>query len=181
MKLIRRANSVFDGIVNAFAVLAGVIVIALMLAVSASATGRTFWDITWLGLIESCQIGILYFTFLGTTWVLRRERHVTMDLITSRLSPRSYLIINIITSILCVFMCLVLVWYSAEVVWHRWLAGVYRYEHFEILDAHILVIIPVGTLLLFIQFLRRIIGFIVKLKGIGKPEANVSVEESKGF
>ena len=171
MKIIGRANSVFDGIVNAFAVLSGVIVVGLMIAVSSSAIGRTFWDITWIGLVESCQISVLYFTFLGTTWVLRQEKHVVMDLITTRLSPRNQLIINIITSIICALTCLVILRYSTEAVWSSWQAGIYQYEHFEILDAHILLIIPVGTLLLLIQFLRRIKGFIVKLKDTGKSEA----------
>jgi len=166
MKLIGRAESVFDGIVNAFTVLAGIIVIGLMVAVSASAAARTFWDISWLGLVESCQIGILYFTFLGTTWVLKHEGHVVMDLLTSRLSPKSQLIMNIITSIICALVCLALVWYSSEVIWERWRNKILLYHHFEILDAYVLLIIPVGTSLLFIQLIRRIKGFWHKTAGM---------------
>jgi TRAP-type C4-dicarboxylate transport system permease small subunit len=171
MKLIRKANSVFDGIVNAFAVVAGVILVGLMLAVSAQALGRTFWNITWPSLMESAQVSLLYITFLGTTWVMRNERHVSMDIVTARVSPKTNLIMNISTSIICALLCLVLFWYSAEVVWVRWQSGVWLYRNFPILDAQILMIIPVGTLFLFIQLLKRTGGFVKKLRGIQKAGA----------
>ncbi len=171
MKLLRKVNSVFDGTVNTFAVLAGVIIIALMLAVSAQALSRTFFNITFMTLMESAQVGVLYITFLGTTWVMRNERHVSMDIVTTRVRPKTNLIMNITTSIICALMCMVLCWYTAEVVLERWLSGVWLYRNFPILDAQILMIIPIGTFFLFIQLLKRTGGFVKQLRGIQKAEA----------
>ena len=97
MKLVRQATAVFDVSINAFAGVAGIIVVGLMISVSASAVGRTVWNISWLGLIESCQVGVLYFTFLGTTWVLRRGGHVRVPLVLDRLQPRIRKLFNVIT------------------------------------------------------------------------------------
>jgi C4-dicarboxylate transporter DctQ subunit len=166
MKLIDKANSVFDGIVNACAVLAAVLVTIMMISISASVVARTFFDSTWLGLVEFTQTGILYVTFLGAPWVLKQERHVVMDLITGKLSPRNQLIINIITSIICALMCLVLTGYSTAVTWERWSERVYLYDLLHVLDAYVLLIIPIGSLMLFIQFLRRTKGF---FKELGSP------------
>ena len=180
MKLINRARAIFDGTLDICAVLAAVIIITITLAVSAQVVSRYVFKSPWGGLLEICSFSLVYITFLATAWVLRRERHVTMDLVTSRLNPKSRVILNIITSSVCAIICLVIFWYGTEATWQRWQTGLFITQNFDLPDAYILVIIPIGFILLFIQFLRRIYRYLGVWKGIRKEEAKV-IEETAGY
>jgi TRAP-type C4-dicarboxylate transport system permease small subunit len=94
-------------------------------------------------------------TFLCTAWVLKNEAHVTSDLLLIGLSPKNQSFVNTITSILGAVICLVLAWFGAEVSWDKLQSGAYQPTAIQPPDFPIFVIIPIGSFLLFIQFLRR--------------------------
>ncbi len=179
---IKSATVFFDNTLNTLAVLAAILLIGMMLMVVVSVTARTIFNIALLGIIEVASIGLLYIAFLTSAWVLRKERHVVMDLVTAQFKPRAQLIINIITSVICALVCLVLVVYGTQVTVMRFQEGTTLYYYLEdLLDAYVLAIIPIGSFFLFIQFLRRIYGYILRFVGLGKPEIKVAIEEAKGF
>lgn len=171
MKLVKKATSVFDNATNILAVLSAILIISVMLAISLAVATRYFLKLTWTGLIELSAMSLLFVTFLGTTWVLRKEGHVTMDILVDRLNPRGRSLLNMATSILCALMCLVLIWYGAQVTWTRYLEGSWVFANLTIPDAYFLFIIPLGSLFLFIQFLRRTYGYLERWREAGKPEA----------
>ncbi len=178
MKRIRKAAPVFDNATNILAVLSAIIIISVMLAISLAVATRYFLKLTWTGLIELSAMSLLFVTFLGATWVLRKGGHVTMDVLVDQLNPRSRSLLNIITSILCALICLVLIWYGAQVTWTRYLEGSWVFANLTIPDAYFLFIIPVGSFFLFIQFLRRTYGYLERWRDAGKPEAE-GVEETR--
>ncbi len=155
MKLIRKATLVFDRTVSLLAVLGAVLIFLIVAAVSISVIARYFLGIAWMGLVEISAMSLLFITFLGTTWVLRKDGHTTMDILIKQLNPKGEALINMLTSILCALICLVIVWYGTQVTWARFLKGTYLFSHLNIPDAYFLFIIPVGSFFLFVQFLRR--------------------------
>jgi len=117
-----------------------------------------FFDISLIWMFETTKFALVWITFLGTAWLLKREGHVKMELLLSRLNPRTRGLINSITSIIAAISCLVVVWYSAMQTWEYYEIGYTTRTTWRPLMAPVMVIIPVGSLLLFIQFLRRAYG-----------------------
>jgi TRAP-type C4-dicarboxylate transport system permease small subunit len=54
------------------------------------------------------------------------------------------------------FACFYLVWYGAQVAWDHYQRGVFNPTLLEFPKGLVLAVIPIGSLLLLAQFLRRI-------------------------
>ena len=103
---------------------------------------------------------LLYITFLGTAWLLKRDGHVKMDLLLTRLNSRVRNSLNIITSLVGAIICLTIACFGAWVTWDTLQMGYKMSTALEPPQFLILFIIPLGTFLLFIQFLRRTHGYL---------------------
>ena len=155
MGLIKKAHLVFEKAINILASLASLLIFLIVMAISFSVATRFLFGVSWVGLVELSAMSLLFITFLGTTWVLKRNGHTTMDFVIKQFNTRTQAFINMITSMICALICLVLVWYGTEVAWSRFLKGTYLFSHVNIPDAYFLFIIPVGSFFLFVQFLIR--------------------------
>jgi TRAP-type C4-dicarboxylate transport system permease small subunit len=94
-------------------------------------------------------------TFLGAAWVLSREEHVTIDIVTGHLSPSAQRILTIFSSILCALVCLLIFVFGVMEVVYSLGKGILVAAELEIPRAVNLVVIPLGCLFLWIQFTRR--------------------------
>ncbi len=155
-----KVSVIFDRTISFLAFLAGVLIIFMMLAVGTEVITRYFFNQPLMGLTEIIEITLLYITFLGTAWLLKKEGHVKMDIVISRLKPRTQALANFVTSIIGVVICLAIAWYGAKVTWDHFHTAIFETPILEIPDAYVLVIIPIGSFLLFIQFLRRTFGYL---------------------
>ncbi len=154
MKLQTKVASVFDAIVNSLAVVGAIFLAYLIAAVTLSIILREFGAaIDWL--FETTEYSLLWITFLGAAWVLREDGHVKMDLLVSRLSSRNQFILDIITSIIGALICFALTWAGAKVSWDTFQSGYFLHSILAPPIYPIIVIIPIGSFLLFIQFIRR--------------------------
>jgi C4-dicarboxylate transporter DctQ subunit len=155
---------VIDRILTTLVVIAGVLCMLMMLGISTEVVTRYFFKMPILGMLEASEIAMLYITFLSAAWVLKKEGHVNMDLINSYLSPRALGILNILLSIIGATIALVLLWYGTKVTIGAFQEGTHMPGNIDINKGYQLVIIPLGSFLLFIQFLRRACGFWKKSK-----------------
>lgn len=153
MNLKKKSAHIFDRLNDLMAILAAVIIILVMLAVASEVTLRFFFDRVTTWVPEFSEYSLLFMTFLGAAWVLRRGRHVRMDVVLNLLNPKTQAFINFITSILCALVCIVITWYGALVTWDYYQAGYYFSTPLETPKFIILVIIPVGSSTFLIQFL----------------------------
>jgi TRAP-type C4-dicarboxylate transport system permease small subunit len=170
MGLIKKTQTAFEKAINFLASLASLLIFLIVMAISFSVATRFLFQISWVGLVELSAMSLLFITFMGTTWVLRRNGHTTMDFVIKQFSTRSQAFINMITSMTCALICLVLVWYGTEVAWSRFLKGTYLFSHVNIPDAYFLFIIPVGSFFLFVQFLIRTYGYLKSWRHPEEPE-----------
>ncbi len=155
-----KAGRIFDRILDAGALLSGIIIIILMFAISEDVAARSLLGQGASWLIDTSTYLLLYMTFLGTAWVLRREGHVKMDVVLGQFSPRNQTLINIITSTLGIVSCLIVAFFSAKVTWEHFQLGYYMATGLEPAKYSILLVIPLGYFLLFVQFLRRTHGYL---------------------
>lgn len=159
MKLIDKAANIFDRLNDLLALMATVLLAFLMLSVTYSVVIRYFWGFTTFGLFEIWQYSLLYIPFLGVAWLLKREGHINMDVVLIRLKPKAQAILNGITSILSALTCLALIWGGTLMTWESFRAGHRIIGELFPPEFLILMIIPIGSFLFFIQFLRRTYGY----------------------
>lgn len=161
MKLQTKLSAIFDRITGVLAFMGASLIIFTMLIVCTEIVVRYYLGHSIEGTLEITEYALVYMTFLGAAWLLKKEGHVKMDFVLNRLKPRGQVLLNIITSILGVVSCFILTWYSAEVTWDSFRIN-YHLEH-QILEPPffpIVMIAPIGSLLLSIQFLIRTYSFL---------------------
>ena len=155
MKMLKKANTVFDRVIGVSAFLASIIITYAILAVCLEVVLRYFFNRPQIWVIETAEYSLLFMTFLGAAWVLKNEGHVKVDLVLNQFKPGTQASINIVTSIIGAIVCLILAWYTGQITLDHIQRGVYTTQVLEIRKGYILAVIPVGSFLLFIQFLRR--------------------------
>jgi TRAP-type C4-dicarboxylate transport system permease small subunit len=159
MKL-TKVGHVFDRILDIGAILGAAIIVFSVLGVCVQVVMRYFMGepLTWM--IDVTALLLLDMTFLGAAWLLRKEGHVSMDMVMNRLNPRHQSLLNIITSIVSAIVLAVITWYGAKTTWIYFEMGYWMSTTLSTPKWLVLGIIPVGSFLLFIQFLRRTYGYL---------------------
>jgi len=150
----------FDHILDISVVLATIMTIAAMLLVCTEITMRYFMGQPLMWVIDVCTILLVYITFLGSAWLLRADGHVRMELVINRLSKRQGAIVNTITSGISVIVFMVLTWYGAKFTWHFAQIGHFLPTNLEPPTYLILLVIPIGSFLLFMQSIRTTVGYV---------------------
>jgi TRAP-type C4-dicarboxylate transport system permease small subunit len=145
----------FDRIVDGMIFLAGVILVFIMLSVCLEVILRYFLNRPQMWVTEVTEVLLLYITFLGTTWLLRQEGHVKVDIILNRLKPKTLALLGILSSAIGFFVSITLTISGFQLTWDYLQRGIYTPTAMEIPVSIIIVIIPVGSLMLLIQFIRR--------------------------
>lgn len=163
-KVIKYLEAIFDTIMNISAVFCGVLVIFVMLSVSVDVVMRYFLNspMFWVG--ELAEYAMLFITFTGTAWLLKKEGHVTIDILIAVIDSKTRNILGVFTNILGVFICVFLTYYGAVVTWDHFLRGVYNPSLLQFPKAPLIAVIPFGSFLLLIQFMRKTLILLQNLK-----------------
>ncbi len=175
MKLLKKATNIFDGTINLLALSSAVILVLVMFAVLYEIFMRYFLNRPTLWVPEYTEVSLLFIVFLGTTWLLKKERHVSMDIVLTRLTPRTQTMVNIITSIIAAIVFLVVAVYGVEATWDAFIAGTRRSAMLRTPAYLIMFIIPVGSFMLFIQLLRRTYGYLREWRAAPDQEQGLSM------
>lgn len=165
MAIKKNFSGVFDAFLTSMAFLAGVLIILIMLSITMDVILRYFLDRPqfWVG--ELAEYSLLIITFIGTTWVLKKNGHVTVDVLGQVLKGRLKLIIDLVVCLICLIVCGILIYYGSLVAWDHHQRGIYNPTLLSIPKAPLLAIIPLGSLMLLIQLLRDAYLVIKKLNG----------------
>jgi TRAP-type C4-dicarboxylate transport system permease small subunit len=156
MKFWRKAEYVFDKVVDYMFLAAAVIVVADAVIVSSDVILRKTVNFTWAPLYEIMEYSLLWMVFLGTTAIMRMNMHVRMESLVGMLSPRGQALANSITSLVCVFLSIGILIYTARLTYHDYQTHFILATILNPIKWPIEIIIPIGFFMLFIQLLRNI-------------------------
>ncbi|MFC2068927.1 TRAP transporter small permease [Chloroflexota bacterium] len=159
MRLIGKIVPFFDSITRVSAFISAIFLIFIILAVTIGVSMRYLFDSPQAWVIELCEYSLLYIVFLGSAWLLAKDGHISMDLVINRLRPITQAIINTITYFVCMVVSLIIIWYGILVVIDSYQKGLFYYTVLETPTYPILAIVPIGSFLLFIQFMRRTFSY----------------------
>ena len=155
MKIFKMVSAAFDRVLNYMAIMVMVIIVLQMFGITAHVIMRYFLQKPWQGTLTFGEISILWILFLGAAWVLREEKHVKLDILTSALSAKNRFFLNSLTSFLGAITMLIVVSYSTITTLKLFRDNIQLLEFYEMPQGPVYLIIPIGSAVLFIQFLRR--------------------------
>ena len=162
----RKLSRVFDRVISVGIILAGALLIFVMLSVNAEIFTRYITGHSLIWVVEISELSLLFITFLGAAWVLKKDGHVSIDIVVNRLAPGTRALFKAGISIAGAIAILPLIWYGTQVTWNHYQKGLYEATALEIPDVAILFIIPLGSILLCIQLLRSAYGYASDWKGL---------------
>jgi C4-dicarboxylate transporter, DctQ subunit len=146
----------FDKIVDAMAALAGVLMVFITAAVCREVVMRYFLGSPSIWVIQTCEYALLWIVFLATTWLLRERGHVTVDVLHSRLPPRSQAALDLVTHSVAAAACAVVVVLGAQETYESIVHGVTDVRAVTVPKYLVFIIIPIGGLFLTVQFCRMV-------------------------
>jgi C4-dicarboxylate transporter, DctQ subunit len=155
---------VFDRVIDFMALLAGVILVFIVAAVCYTIGMRFLFTKTTIWIMQTTEYALLWIVFLGTTWLLREKGHITTDLIYTHLSEkgRGYLDVTmyIVGGLSSAVMLLFGILHVCECI----AGSVTDVRAVTVPKTLIFIVIPIGSLLLVLQFFRMAWGRAVEMR-----------------
>ncbi len=150
-----RTLRAFDRIIDIGAAIAALLLIAVMLATTIKIVFRYWLHHSIIGVDQISGTMLVYIAFLGAAWVLRRNEHVTVDLVLAHVGADARRWLLVVSSLIAAGVCVVVAVFGASEVITSYQRGVRIPAEIEMPRAVNLVVIPIGFLLMGLQFLRR--------------------------
>jgi C4-dicarboxylate transporter DctQ subunit len=170
MKSLTWLGKIFDQINIAMVVISAILILGLTFIVGADITLRYVF-LRPLGWVKEVSEYILVaLGFLVAAWILKDDGHVKMDLLLTKVSPRTQTMMNLITSILSIFVVLIVTWFSLRVIIDFYRTKLVTPSVLEPQKWVLLIPIFVGSLLLAIQFIRRTFSYIDRWRLLSKEK-----------
>jgi len=144
----------FDKLLDVMAGCAAVILVFITAAVCYTIFMRFLFNQTTIWIIPMTEYALLWIVFLGTSWLLREAGHITTDIIYVHLSEKAKKILDGVMSVIGGLTCALLVYLGTVHLCDCLIHGVTDVRAITIPKSAVFVIIPLGSLLLTIQFFR---------------------------
>jgi TRAP-type C4-dicarboxylate transport system permease small subunit len=106
----------YDAVVFGLAVLSGLMLVWLMIAIIVSVLQRNFGMQPAAWLFVSTEYFMFYLTLLGAPWLLRHRGHVYIELLTAAMPKPVLNIFSRFVSLLCALVCAFMAYKGAELV-----------------------------------------------------------------
>ena len=136
------------------AILAGLLLIFITVSICVSIVLRALGLQSPLWSVQFNEYSLLWITFLGAPWLLRRGGHVALDIVTRRLSARGRRIMARVHAVVGFLVCGALAWISVTVTADHYLRQVMDVRAVDVPKHLILAVVAVGFILLALEFLR---------------------------
>ena len=172
MSLLAKTRGIFNDTLKLFFTMSGLTIIFMMLAVNYEVIMRYFLNRPTIWVLESVEWSLVWMTFLGAAWVLMMGKHVRMDIIFIMMPLKVQVIITVINDVICSIICLTLTWYGTLSTLDHFRRGVVEVKMLEFPKGPLMMVIPAGCLLLFIQYVIITYGDVKDLKVLRGNQQN---------
>jgi TRAP-type C4-dicarboxylate transport system permease small subunit len=144
----------FDSLTDLMAALAGAILIFMTAAVCYTIGMRFLFTKTTIWIIPSAEYALLWIVFLATTWLLREKGHITTDIVYTHLNENTKRSLDCTMYVIGGVTCGVMIFLGILHVCQCIAGRVTDVRAVTVPKAAVFIIIPIGSLLLTLQFLR---------------------------
>ncbi len=155
---------VFDRLSDLMAALAGIILVFITAAVCYTIGMRFLFKQTTIWIIPMTEYALLWIVFLGTTWLLREGGHITTDVVYVHLKSKTKHYLDFVMAVIGGIACFTLFYLGVVHMCDCILHDVTDVRAITVPKSAIFVIIPVGSILLTIQFFRTAWSKLVEIR-----------------
>ena len=180
MTILRKAEIIFDKIINGMLTAAAAIVVLDALAVSADVILRKAVGFTWAPLYEIITYSLLWITFLGTTAIMRMNGHVKMDSLTSQFSPKTAALLNTMSHGVCVIIAGIMLFYTIKLTITDYQTNFVLASILNPPKWPIEIIIPAGFFMLFIQLIRNTRSYFDRYRALSSKATPAAGKQVQG-
>ena len=164
MKLSDKFWAIFDRVMNGMVYLAGIFIVLILLLVLYEVLMRYFFGLGQGWTIRIVEVTMLYVAFLSVAWLLKNHKHVTAELLYEQLNTKAKLYLDTFVSIIGIFVCLVMTYYSGVATVDNIARGILDESTLRLPRGIIISIMPLGFLMLTIEYARQFYGYLVHLR-----------------
>jgi len=150
---------------NLFAATAIFVLLFIIAAVCLEIVLRTFFNQSLVWVIEFSEYALLYITFLGTSWLLRRDEHVSVDLLTLAVNAAWRRRLGLLSAALGLTVALVLTVFGTAATIEHMYKGTFKPTIMEFPTWIVLLAIPLGSAVLSLRFMHRGVAI---WRGVGR-------------
>lgn len=143
----------------------GAIALTIMAAIlGGGIISRYVFNTTIAGVYDITQLLLIWVVFLSLSFTEKEERHIRVEIILRRLSPRRKIYFDIGSTVVGFSLCLVWGWQTAKLAWDSVMILEYWPGLLRVPIYPSKVVMLIGILLLLIRFLLDTMKSIRKLK-----------------
>lgn len=147
-----------DKVCNALAIFAGAYLVTIMFAIVFQATVRSLGFSGSSHIFTFAEYGLLYIVMAASPWLVRHKGHVYIELLTAIIPKRFAPSFSRFVTLVCVIICLTLMWYSGEATLKAFNRADYDMRSLDMPKWMLLVSMPICFALMGLQFLRYVFG-----------------------
>lgn len=147
-------NKTLDKVENFLAVIAGIFILLSMFTIVLEVIVRSTIGYSFVWVQEYNEYLLLYIPFLAGAWLLRNNDHVVINLIDNILGENPSKVLDVIVAILGLIAMSVLFYFSTIVTIDIFERGVKSTTVLRTPQVYIYIVIPIGSLLMALEFLR---------------------------
>ncbi len=149
---------IVDRVCDVLAVIAGVLLVAIMFAIVFQASARTLGYSGSSHVFTFSEYGLLYIPMAASPWLVRLKGHVFIEMFTAALPAAAAPVFSRIVSVLCILICLFLVWYTGEATLKAYRFGDADMRSIDMPKWLLLGAMPICFGLMAVQFSRFVFG-----------------------
>lgn len=154
----RHALRLYSYLLNGMALVSGVLLLWLMVAIVVSVIIRNLGLQPSAWFFLSTEYSLFYLTLLGAPWLVRQRGHVHIELLTSVLPRPLLLLVSRLVALLCVVVCLVLAWKGLDLFLMNIARSDYDVRAFFVPKWILTIAFPVSFGLMAVEFSRFLFG-----------------------
>jgi C4-dicarboxylate transporter, DctQ subunit len=148
----------YDGVLTGLAILAGLLLVWLMVAIVWSVTLRNLGLQPYAWLFTSTEYAILYMTMLGAPWLVRKRGHVHIELLTAILPDAVRQVVSRLVALACVVVCAWLAYRGLLLVQTNIARNDFDVRAYYFPRWMLSIAFPVGFGLMAVEFTRFVFG-----------------------
>ncbi len=171
-KKVTKGYGTFDRIIDATAYIAFGLLVFSWVSVCAEVVFRYFLKQPIIWVVEVTEYIMVQITFVGSAWLLRKEGHVTVDVVTSRLSKRNQTLLLAVTSAICVVTFVIITGWAVVATWGAYREHLYIPKQLDMPKFLVMLVIPFGSFMVAGQFLRRTLSAIRTWRSLRRKEGD---------
>lgn len=155
-------------------VVATVILLLLAAFITAEVIARYVLSIHIRGLFDLAVYCLIVFTFLSAAYTLRDGQHISVDMLVSRLPERTRVGLDIGIYLVSLAFPIILGWNAGQWAYESLSRGVMTISEVPILKGILISTIPLGSFLLILQIIRKVVHNIRSLPSYAIPSQTFS-------